>query len=245
MSYARELADPWGLLLAASATGVAWAIHLPVAATLGVGVVVLAARAAVAGWSSRVEEVPEPRVIEIEADTPEAQWLLRAAGAQEDFASIAGSLAAGPLADQVNGMAGGIDDTVRGLNRLASRAVTTGRAIARLDPAALAADERRLLKARKQAGSGVRAELDRSLESVRSQLAVHERLTAAYERLMAQLESGTIGLEGLVVRVVELSATTADYPAVDGNLITDLTDQLEGIRAGVAETEETVRRTVG
>ncbi|RLK60109.1 hypothetical protein [Actinokineospora cianjurensis] len=74
MGYARELADPWGLLLAASAAGVAWAIHLPPWMTLGVGVVVLGGKAGIARLIQEPEEPPAPA---IEPDSAEDVWLRR------------------------------------------------------------------------------------------------------------------------------------------------------------------------
>ncbi|WP_285509065.1 hypothetical protein [Actinokineospora sp. NBRC 105648] len=247
MGYARELADPWGLLLAASSAGVAWAIHLPVAATVGVGVVVLAARALVGGLTRGDEEPNTSTATKITVDpgTPEATWFTRATAAESDFDAIAGSLVAGPLAEQVSGMADGINETVRTLHRLAGRATMTGRATARVDSTTLERDERRLTKVRETADPDLHEELDRSLESVRAQLDVHRRLSSAHGKLLAQLESGALGLEGLVARVVELSTTADQFPEDDNDLITALADQLEGIRAGVAETEATTRRTVG
>ncbi len=247
MGYAKELADPWGLLLAASSAGVAWAIHLPVLATVGDGAVVLAARAGVAGWAKEDDppELARAAGVEVDPNTPEHLWLDRARAAEADFDAVSGSIPAGPLAEQVAGMAGAVDETVRTLHRLAGRATMTGRALVRVDPQALDADEKRLTRSRRSADADLHPEIDRSLESVRAQRDVHRRLSSANDKLLAQLESGAIGLEGLVARVVELSATADAHPAPGTDLVRDLADQLEGIRRGVVETEETTRRAVG
>ncbi|MGQ0840496.1 hypothetical protein [Actinokineospora sp.] len=245
MGYAKELADPWGLLLAASSAGVAWAIHLPGVAAAGVGAAVLLARAGIAGWQRRNQEpAAGPAPIEVDPGTQEARWLGRATAAEADFDAVAGSFARGPLADQIAGMREAVDETVGTLHRLAGRATMTGRALARVDPGVLAADERRLRTNRTDADPDLHEEIDRSLESVRAQRDVHRRLTGARDKLLAQLESGALGLEGLVVRVVELTTTADALPGANSDLVTDLTDQLEGIRRGVVETEETTRRTV-
>ncbi|MBM7771128.1 hypothetical protein JOD54_001332 [Actinokineospora baliensis] len=81
MGYTRELADPWGILLAASAACVAWAIHLPAWMTVGVGLVVLGGRAGIA----HVIKEPEVPVPAIEPDSAEDVWLRRFQVARGEF----------------------------------------------------------------------------------------------------------------------------------------------------------------
>jgi hypothetical protein len=67
---------------------------------------------------------------------------------------------------------------------------------------------------------------------------------AARGSVLARLESGTLGLESLVARVVELSAMAAAGPTGETGAVDELSDQLEGIRQGLAETEEVSRQAL-
>ncbi|WP_026424838.1 hypothetical protein [Actinokineospora inagensis] len=80
MGYARELANPWGLLLAASAGAVAWAIHLTGWLTFGVGLVVLLGRAAIGRRAKLLPVAPA-----IEPDSAEEVWLRRFEAVREEF----------------------------------------------------------------------------------------------------------------------------------------------------------------
>src|SRR6185369_10287644 len=105
MKFARELAEPWGLLLAATSAGVAWAVQLPVVAAVGVGVAVLAARAGVAVLGGEKAPPPrEARVLDVAPGSAEEKWLHRASAAADGFASLSGSLASDPLAERVADM---------------------------------------------------------------------------------------------------------------------------------------------
>lgn len=245
MRFARELAEPWGLLLAASSAGVAWAVQLPVVAAIGVGVAVLAARAGIAVVGR--EKTPEPRqakVLGVEAGSVEESWLRRAESAAVNFGSLGDSLASGPLAERVDDMKPVVEETLDTLRRLAGRASATGKALSRVDPQAIATERTRLQRAVKTADDNVRGDLEQALTSLQEQADVHERLSGARNKLLAQLQSGALGLDSLVARVAELTAATSDF-SIDTNAVRDLGDQLEGIRRGVVETEEATRRSLG
>jgi multidrug efflux pump subunit AcrA (membrane-fusion protein) len=137
-----------------------------------------------------------------------------------------------------------VDDTVQALHRLAGQATAAGRALARIDDTALAADAERLLAARATASGDIAVQLDRSLASVRAQQEIHDRLVVARNGVLARLESGTLGLESLVARVIELSAMAVSGPAGELGAVDQLGDELEGIRQGLAETEEISRQAL-
>lgn len=121
--YTKELADPWGVLLATSAAAVAWAIHLPAALTAAVGAAVWLGRAAVIRFALRPGPAAEPEpVLEVDPGTDEARWLERAFDAEEDF--DAATLPDGPLAV----LASEVDETVTTLHWLAGLATAEGRA---------------------------------------------------------------------------------------------------------------------
>ncbi len=246
MRFVRELAEPWGLLLAATSAGAAWAVQLPVLAALGVGVTVLAARAGVAA-ATRPKPLPEPEerpLPDVEPGSPEAGWVRCAEAAADGFRSISASLGTGPLADRVAAMEPVVQETVDTLRRLAARTSATGKALARVDLGAVSAEKARLRKELKTADDDIRGDLNQSLESVQAQEDVHTRLSSAQRKLLAQLRSGALGLDGLVARAAELSAATGDS-LLDTTTIGELSEQLEGIRRGVVETEEATRRSLG
>lgn len=247
MRFIRELTEPWGLLMAATAAGAAWAVQLPIAVAAGVGGIALLARAAFAA-SGRGDGPADPAETQVDPRTPEGKWVGRAQRAADNVVALAATLPPGPLADQVNGMTSTIAETVTDLRQLAGRVTTTSQALARIDAVALAGEDARLRSSRASAAPELHAELDRSLASVQSQREVHQRLSDNRNKLFAQLEAGALGLESLTARVVELSAT-ADVPlasaGADGSAVEGLEDQLEGIRRGVAETEQATRRALG
>lgn len=243
MRFLRELAEPWGVLLAATAGGAAWAVQLPIAAAAGVGGIVLVAKAAIATWQRRDDARPEPPRIEPRSD--EASWVRRAEDAADDFDSLSRSLDPGPLAEQVASMADGVDETLETLRRLAGRASTTTQAMRRIDVEGLADERRQLQRLRRGAGGD---DVEKSLASLERQQEVYNRLSTARAKLIAQLTAGAHGLEELVARVVELTATADDLaalPELGGGTLDELTDRLEGIRRGVVEADEATRRSLG
>ncbi|RSM38620.1 hypothetical protein DMA12_32575 [Amycolatopsis balhimycina DSM 5908] len=245
MKFARELAEPWGLLIAATSAGAAWAVQLPVVAAVGVGVAVLAARAGVAVATREKEPAPrEARVLDVASGSAEANWLNRAESAADGFVSLSESLATGPLAERVADMEPVVQETLSTLRRLAGRASATGNALSRVDLDAVAHERRRLQRELRTANPEVRGDLEQALTAVQAQADVHARLSGARDKLLAQLQSGALGLDSLVARVAELTAATTDV-AVDTGAVRELSDQLEGIRQGVLETEQATRRSLG
>jgi hypothetical protein len=246
MAFKDELADPWGLLLGATAGGAAWAVGLPVLAGAGVGVAVWLTKAAAARLERRRSELSrrERGRLPVERRAPEGRWLERAQRAAESFSQLGWSMRAGPLAERVQLMAPKVSDTVAALERLAGQATAVGQAIARLDGQFLAAEAERLRADRARASGEVAGELDRSLASVQAQREVLGRLATARNGVIARLESGTLGLESLVARLVELDAMAAAGPDGDLGTVESLSDELEGIRQGLAETEEVSRRAL-
>jgi hypothetical protein len=79
---------------------------------------------------------------------------------------------------------------------------------------------------------------------VADQLEVGGRLREAREMLLARMQSAVLGMEGLVVRVAELvalQATTAGGAPLTAARVAELTSDLEGLRAGLAEAERLSR----
>jgi hypothetical protein len=246
MGLRDELTEPWGILLGATAGGVAWAaasLSLPVAA--GVGLAVWATKAVVATLERRAARpAPTGQRLPVDARAPEGRWLARARRAATSFADLAKGMTAGPLAERVASMRPEVDDTVATLERLAGQATAAGRALALVDATALGVEANRLAAQRAHASGDIAEQLERSLASVKAQQEVHDRLAKAREGVLARLESGTLGLESLVARLVELSALATGGPAGELAGIDEVSDELEGIRQGLAETEEVSRQAL-
>ncbi|MGW4423520.1 hypothetical protein [Streptosporangium sp. NPDC004631] len=236
--FVEELRDPWGLLLGATAGGAAWAVDVhPVAAGF-VGVAVWLTKAAAAAVQSRGTGRGGPAVV---PGSPEDLWLRRARSAARGFGELSASMGSGPLAERVALMRPQVDDAMSTLERLAEQASLTGTALARFDLDLLGRERARLTRARSEAGQGLVHDLDRALASLASQQAVADRLSGTRERVLARMESSTIGIEELLARVVELSAMTATGVLESPRVLDELADNLEGVRQGLHETEQITR----
>jgi hypothetical protein len=252
MALKDELRDRWGILLGATAAGATWAVlptgwHVNLLLAPLVGVAVWGTKAVLAALEhGRAKpRLGAPRRLPVDARAEEGRWLARARRAASSFGELAASMDAGPLADRVGQMRGQVEETAATLERLAGQATAAGQALARIDDRFLAAEAARLAASRAAASGEVATELDRAIASVASQRQVHQRLAAARGNVLARLESGTLGLESLVARVVELSTLAATGSAPEAGGVQQLADELEGIRQGLAETEEVSRRALG
>ncbi|MER6828502.1 hypothetical protein ABT352_21165 [Streptosporangium sp. NPDC000563] len=235
--FVDELKDPWGLLLGATAGGAAWAVSVhPIAAGF-VGVVVWLTKAGISALSERGDR-DRPAVT---PGSQEEYWLTRAGSAAHGFGELSASMERGPLAERVALMRPQVDDSTATLERLAEQASLTGTALARFDLEMLGHERARLARARQEAGPGLAEDLDRALASLDSQRAVVERLSATRQRVLARMESSAIGIEGLLARLVELSAVSANGPLEPLRVLDELADTLEGVRQGLHETEQITR----
>jgi hypothetical protein len=115
-----------------------------------------------------------------------------------------------------------------------------------VQPARLAAERDRLAAATAAAASDrVRAERQRSLDSVSEQLQVVQRLAGARDELLARMQATALTLEGLVARTAEVLAMSVSG-GVDASAdrLADLAADLDGLRSGLAETEAVSRRVL-
>jgi len=191
------------------------------------------------GPESGPGELPRP-----ERGSPADIWQTRALHAIRDLHELAHSQPDAPaLLRSVDDGAQQTEDQVR---RLAGQAAAVTQALYRIPTPRLTDERSRLAAAVDTAGpEELREEHRRSLRSVEEQLAVAERLASARDTLLARLESTALGLEGLVARateVIALSASAGGSTASDG--IAGLATELDGLRAGLAETEELSRRVL-
>ncbi|GII33069.1 efflux RND transporter periplasmic adaptor subunit [Planotetraspora mira] len=246
--FTDELRDPWGLLMGATAGGVAWAVNVPPVAAGGVGVVVWLAKSFASAWQAAGgESRTEPVQLPVTKGSPEEAWLRRAERAANGFGDLTASMRGRLLLDRIAAMRPQVDDTVATLRRLAGQASVTGSALARFDPGFLQAERARLERARASASADLAGDLDRSIASLESQQQVHDRLSATRAQVLARLESGAINLEGLVARAVEVSAMTATSSAADSGTrdLDDLVSELELTRQSLHEVEQATREDLG
>ncbi|MEC3977936.1 hypothetical protein [Amycolatopsis sp. H20-H5] len=196
MRFGKELLEPWGLLLAATSAGAAWAVQLPTLAALAVGLGVLSAKAGIATLTT--EKEPPSRIqkkLEINPSSPEATWLHRAEAATANFIAISNSLTDGPLADRVSDMQPAVHETLATLTRLAARTTSTTKALSKIDITTIKTEKATLTKSLKTSPANIRPDLEQALSSIQSQQEIHTRLSNAQAKLQAQLQSGALVLQ--------------------------------------------------
>jgi hypothetical protein len=246
-----ELRDPWGLLVAATGGGLAWAIAGSSAMAIPAAIGVAAAALAVKSVSGALLGGKQPaggELLPVLKGSPEESWLHRAEQAARSLHDVAAGARPGPVAERlaevVSQSAGTIDD----LRRLAGQASAVTSAMWRVDVPLLQRELAQLHRSRNTAGSpSIQLEIDRSILAMQGQLDVHQRLYDAASALLARMQSGTVGLESLVARIAELVAIADASPdAVSGIAqLDELASDLDALRLGLAETEELSRRALG
>jgi hypothetical protein len=183
---------------------------------------------------------------QLDPRSPEGIWYARAlAAGMHDLPEAWDSLAPGPVADSIAELAPDVRETVARLHCLARRSLPLSDAISHISLSSLAAEKIRLKRTAKTAEPDMQENLEQALTAIREQEDVHARLSSTRGKLLIRLQAGALGLESLVTRVVELSTLgDSDLDTVTP-IITDLSDHLEGLRQGIAETDEVTRRALG
>ena len=249
-----ELVDPWGGIVAGVAGGLAWAVASASAAAVPLGIGVAAAvygakvfAGVLARRTDRPRRVdgsvplPAPR-----RGSPAEHWLNRAQGAVRSLAELVDSPASAADRGQLTPVRDEAAETVDTMRRFAGQVTAVEDALARVPTGRLEAEHARLAEAVRHARTeDLRSERQRSLDSVEQQLAVAGRLSDARETILARMQATALGLEGLVARTAELLALGASA-GVDtaADRIAELTSELDGLRAGLAEAEEVSRRVL-
>jgi hypothetical protein len=236
----RHLLNPLAVLLGAIA-GVVTSVSVPddmhVGAGIGVAGVVYLLTAALAG--ARPDRAAAPPRLTGQA----GRWLQRAEQACRSLGDLARQPSATAQLSQVAGEAGTVLSPMR---RLAEQIAAVDAALARVPVTRLQLEHDRLVDALATTTlDSLRAERQRALDSLAGQLAVGTRLTGARDTLVARLQATALGLEGLVARAAEVQVLAA-APGVDtsADQILELSADLDGLRAGLAEAEEVSRRVL-
>ncbi|MCU1674587.1 MAG: hypothetical protein JWN77_2700 [Frankiales bacterium] len=246
MSLSDELRDPWGLVVAGVAGGMASAFAAP-AVAIAVAAGVFGAKVISGALVNREPRRTTPQVPRPPRGTAADGWLRRAEAAVRSLDDMAATTTAGPTGTAVRSAADEAGDTLADLSRVAAQVTAVESALGRVDVHGLDEEAARLEQAARRARTPeVEAEIRRSAAAVNDRLEVRSRLLGVRETLLARMEAVTFGLEGLGARLAEVLAMTATTGGVDtcAQQISDLALELEGLRAGLVETEALSRRAL-
>lgn len=249
----QELLDPWGGVIAGVAGGLAWAVVPLGAVALPVGLGVAAAVYGVkvgAGMLSRDRSgsavEPEPQLRPPRRGSIAEQWLIRAQQADRSLADLVRSPGSPTVREQLVPVRDGAAEALTALRRLAGQVTAVEDAADRIQPGRLEAERDRLAAGVAAATTErVRAERQRSLDSVTEQLQVTARLAGARDELLARMQSTALTLEGLVARTAEVLAMSVSGGVdVSADRLAELTSDLDGLRSGLAEADAVSRRVL-
>ncbi|MEV6932742.1 hypothetical protein AB0M46_50760, partial [Dactylosporangium sp. NPDC051485] len=145
-----------------------------------------------------------------------------------------------------------VDDNAAGaladLARFAGQVTLIERSASGIDNQRLRQEHNQLQRGLSGLAAGpLRDERQRALRAVADQLDVGKRLRDAREMLLARMQSAVLGMEGLVARMAELvalHATTVGGAPLTATKVAELTSDLEGLRAGLAEAERLSQTTL-
>lgn len=171
------------------------------------------------GWLRRAERAVAG--LRQQADTPDPMLRAQLAGIGDQAAAV-----------------------LQDLHRFAGQVTLVEQAAGGIDRSRLTAESTTLRRALNEAPPGpLRDERLRALRALDDQLAVGTRLDTARETLLVRMQSTVLGVEGLVARVAELVTlhATSDAAPMTADRVTELTSDLEGLRAGLAEAERVSR----
>jgi hypothetical protein len=249
-----ELRDPWGLVAGGISGGMAWAVTAGVlggpAVALGVGVAAAVYGVKVATGLIVNRELARPEARELPRPprgSAAARWLSRAEAAVRSLEEMARTTDSGPTGSAVRAAADEAGDTLTDLARLAGQVTAVERALSHVDVEGLDQEAARVdAELRRARGAQIQAEVQRSAAAIRDRQAVRDRLLSARETLLARMQAVALGLEGLGARLAEVLAMAATSGSVDtgAEQIAELSVELEGLRAGLAESEAISRRAL-
>lgn len=249
--------DPWTAAVAVVVGALVWALIPGVVLSLLLGVLVAAviyggkvaattlidrnARNAVSARSA--DDMPMPRL-----GGPAEVWWNRSEKALRSYDELVAGADPGPTREALESVRDEAADTVGTMRRLAGQVTALEQSMSRIPSPDLQRQHEELTAELARGGdlpADVRTEHERSLQSVDEQLAIYNRLSSARDTLLARMQSTTLGMEGLNARTGEIVAMAASSGLTgQDSRILELTDQLEGMRAGLLEVEELSRRAL-
>jgi len=235
MKLTTVIRQPQGLLLSTGTGVAAWILGLPLPVALLAGISVLAVHAGAVPvldrLTSRVSLAPT-----------ELDWMQRADRAVAAFRQLARTSRSEPIGQRCMVIGEQAHATLQLLRRVAGQSSTVGRMLQGIDGTRLKEEESRLSKELRGAESdAARHEIEISLTLIGEQVAARRRLEQGKAALVARLQSGVLALEGLVTRLAEVVALGQTAGGMDGagDRVAELADELEGLRAGLSELDQT------
>jgi hypothetical protein len=237
MKLFSDAREPSGLLLSGVAAAAGLILGLPLPAAILVGISVLAVKVTAGVAIGRLASPPRVALGPAEVD-----WMQRADRAVSAFRQLARESRSEPIGQRCMVIGEQARATLRLLRRVAGQSSTVGRMLQGIDEARLKEEESRLSAARRTAeGDSARREIELSLSLVREQVAARRRLELGRAALLARVQSGVLALEGLVTRLAEVVALGQTAGGMDGagDRVAELADELEGLRAGLSELDQT------
>ncbi|MBA3488930.1 MAG: hypothetical protein H0T78_05175 [Longispora sp.] len=259
MALRDNLTEPWGILAAGLVGGLGGAVTAAVAPVavlglpvgLGIAAVVYGVRVSLGALFDRPPAQPTapasrqlPRPLRGSAAD---LWLRRAEAAWGSLRKQTESESDSVLKSQIADVDDRAVEVFTDLVRFGGQVTLIEEAAARINAAELHRERDSLRHALSAARpTDVHDEWERSLRSVDEQLAAHQRLIAAREGLLAKMQSTVLGMEGLVVRLAELSTMHAatDVAGDTAAQVRLLTDDLDGLRSGLAAAEAVSRQVL-
>lgn len=249
MTARDEFRDPWGWLVAAVTGGIGWAalaaplgpVAIPVG--LGIGAAVLGTKVALGSRSGRQAVTTTRRRAALPKpprSSPQAGLLARAERAQERIRTLSES------GDQeLTAQIGGVDDEVgvavnERLADLAGRVTVADTSLTTARPDLLQDEYARAAAASANETDPVlKQERAKTVAALASQIEAVDRLAKLRQRLLTQMETAVVSLEGLGSRMGELVALGSDPVAHDrsAEVLDQLTSDLDTMRHGLAEAE--------
>jgi hypothetical protein len=262
MGVREQLTEPWGIVAAGLLGGVGGAVTgalapagLLVGVPVGLGIagVVYAVRV---GLGALTDGGTGPvSVADLDPSLPvpprgsdAEQWLRRAESAVGRLRQQAESPRRPTLRTQISD----VDDQAAGaladLRRFAGQVTLFEQTMANIPVDRLRQEYGTIERGVRGLPPGpLREERERALGAVSDQLDVARRLADARETLLARMQSAVLGLEGLSTRMAELLAlhATTTGGSLTATRVAELTSDLEGMRAGLAEAERVSRTALG
>jgi hypothetical protein len=251
----KQLTEPWGIVTAVLLGGLGGAVTAalaPVAVLglpigLGIAGVVYGVRVALGAATDRTPAgVRTPALPIPPRGSPADRWLRRAdaalAGLRYQAATPTDAILRGQVENVDDQAAGVVDD----LRRLGGQVTIVEQTLGRMHAGRLAQQGEQLRRDAATSTGALHDEKQRAVRAVDDQIKVYERLSHVRQTQLARMESAVLGLEGLAARLGELVALqlTSDAGGTTTYRLTELTEDLDGLRAGLAETEELSRRVL-
>ena len=235
MKLTTDIREPLGLLLSGGTAVAGLILGLPLPVALLAGISVLAVKLGAVPVMDRLAS-------RVNLGPTELDWMQRADRAVAAFRQLARTSRSEPIGQRCMVIGEQAHATLQLLRRVAGQSATVGRMLQGIDASRLTEEESRLSKELRGAESAAaRHEIEISVTLIGEQVSARRRLEQGKAALIARLQSGVLALEGLVTRLAEVVALGQTAGGMDGagDRVAELADELEGLRAGLSELDQT------